>query len=58
MGKIFLNPECWNCGNTIRNDKICPKCGEHLEDAPTIQEEDNPIDYLEVSMTDSKTGIL
>ena len=34
MSKIKLNPECWNCGSTVSNDKVCPQCGEHLEDDP------------------------
>ncbi len=39
MGKVYLNPECWSCGNITGDDKICPKCGEHLDDDPEQQEE-------------------
>lgn len=39
MSRITSNPECWNCGNTVSNDKVCPKCGEHLDDDPELDEE-------------------
>ena len=50
MARIVSNPECWNCGKVVNDDKICPKCGEHLDD--------EPIDDLEVGMTDIDRGIL
>lgn len=41
MSKIKLNPECWNCGANTNDDRVCPKCGEHLEDNPeTIEFKD------------------
>jgi tRNA(Ile2) C34 agmatinyltransferase TiaS len=34
MARIIINPECWNCGNTISNSGECLKCGEQYEDKP------------------------
>lgn len=39
MASVFNNPECWSCGAATNDDKICIKCGEHLEDDPEITRE-------------------
>lgn len=39
MPKVSISPECWNCGNIVSDDHICPKCGEHQEDDPEQEEQ-------------------
>ncbi len=43
MARVTINPECWCCGATIRNDGECPKCHLHKDDEPNWDE----IDILE-----------
>lgn len=40
MGRIQLNPECWNCGHTIKDDGVCPNCHMTKEDQPEPTEID------------------
>lgn len=38
MAKVFLNPECWNCGEVVDDDNHCTHCGFDMDEQPDDME--------------------